>query len=530
MSRLDKILSYVSEIELRSNKLSNLTSESNQLIDQISHINESVAKFDQDIDDINGLINSNQSSITQFNNLYEKSFYLENNLVYNDAITNQTSFEKLTQEYLYILGELKTNDRFMQSNGKNSIVEESSIISHQDQEFSNSSTPTPTPPNLKQMISISNLKLKPMRCTSSESKQIAKKKSRYRLSSIYNINPIAYEDSTISSEDNDFDDSTNMINSVSNSYETLNSIHHDNDILDTKNNMICTPPRAQKGRSNSVPTTKSNMSLTESDIFKDLDCENEMLQFNRLKHFVSFNHLPHDDEDLFFNEFMKSPTPNCEDNFDMTSVISDISHYSPDNGNQEVPSESFCFDNFDQFLRNSKTDLNKDIERAFPHLIRPKEQEQEPRYKFQNPVQMSTSHIATPILDSTYHTTMSSSPRKSASSLLISFVDKSNPPALQPSFTDTLFSLVSKPSPVSTKPTTPQKIKELKKQKRFKTNPISIPNEIQKKRIPPQPMSITIPKVNEFYVNHHSSVFKNPIVRSYNKDALREALANSLLD
>lgn len=101
------------------------------------------------------------------------------------------------------------------------------------------------------------------------------------------------------------------------------------------------------------------------------------------------------------------------------------------------------------------------------------------------------------------------------------------------------------PSVVSTKPPTPEKIRQLKKQNRLKRYvPILVPNEAQLKRIPPQLggasgdslrndgsfSKLTILR-NQKYINHgDSSVFNNPIIRGCNQDAIREALSASLLE
>ena len=232
------------------------------------------------------------------------------------------------------------------------------------------------------MISISNLKLKPMRCTSTTSPTISKKKSRYRLSSIYNINPIAYEESTmetsvatsstssgehtITSDSHEVDHSR-MQNSVTYSYETLDS-HIMNGTTDLHGNM--TPAKISpedtetplnevkattRGRSNSLPTTSTkDNSVPDNDFLKEFDCEDDILRLNRLKHFISVSNLPekhyydHDDQDdtgsdynhkddVFFDEiYTQSPTPQArrnninDGNYDVVSIVSDFSYYSPE--------------------------------------------------------------------------------------------------------------------------------------------------------------------------------------------------------
>ena len=111
-SRLDQIFSFVNEIELRTNRLTSVVNDSNDLINSITTLNASTIEFDDTIDDIRLLMNKNNESITEFKNLHEKAFYLESNLLHNDEVTNQQSFEHITQEYMHILGKLQENDKY----------------------------------------------------------------------------------------------------------------------------------------------------------------------------------------------------------------------------------------------------------------------------------------------------------------------------------------------------------------------------------------------------------------------------------
>ncbi|EDK42720.1 hypothetical protein LELG_00898 [Lodderomyces elongisporus NRRL YB-4239] len=281
-TRLDHILSFVQEIELRSNRLLNVTSSSIDLINSISYINQRLLQDDQDIEEIKNLMDLNRSCLAQLNALNERSFYFESNLHFNDKITNQTAFENLTLEYSHVLKKLSLNDRYMgmvelhnlpatmeRDIDETDLDEEEIDLDLEDVDdeersnvhgYSNHFSSTPTPPDIKKMISISNLRLKPMRCATTtttthpsssspsalaasmpptlrlEPRNITKKKSRYRLSSIYNINPIAYEDlssagttatysvagsSAESLQESDNDSERMMKNSLSRSYETL---------------------------------------------------------------------------------------------------------------------------------------------------------------------------------------------------------------------------------------------------------------------------------------------------------------------
>lgn len=648
-SRLDQIFSFVNEIELRTNRLTSVVNDSNDLINSITTLNASTFEFDDTIDDIRLLMNKNNESISEFKNLHEKAFYLESNLLHNDEITNQQSFEHITHEYMHLMGQLLENDKYNtqdqtptntstreETQLKENLPQQSHYFSDepqheeqpQEQEaFFNHSNP----PDLKKMISISNLKLKPMRCTSTTSPTISKKKSRYRLSSIYNINPIAYEDSTmetsvatsstssgeqtITSDSNEADHSR-MQNSVTYSYETLDS-HIMNGTNALHGNMTPvkgSPPDTgapndtkviTRGRSNSLPTTSTkDNSIPDNDFLKEFDCEDDILRLNRLKHFISVSNLPgkhyydHDDQDdtgsdynhkddIFFDEiYTQSPTPqtrrnNINDgNYDVVSIVSDFSYYSPEKqehhqeqlqhlgtGNDDI----FDYNDFSEFLRKSRLDLNKDLQQAFPHLMPPPQVKESQRYKFHNPIEklLTSSMISTATLDvqasaimnnKTDHdsnrlpykagTTSASmgntafaSSSPSASSILHSYMQKPttphkpNEPANTFSFNDGFFKLYHSISDTPKKPnTTPPKIKELKKSKMIKSNPILIPNEAQLKRIPPSRTDGSASKLiigsNHTRTIRHGdgSIFKNPVAKSYDYSALRDALASSILD
>lgn len=234
MSRLDLILSIVDKLEARSNDILSTVEDSNRLINHLVSMNEEISSLDSSIEDIGDLLSDNSNNMNQFSNLYEKSFYLESNLHVNDIITSQTSFETLTNEFHHLVKRLERNDYYSRvpyvnhPQNEDSIHQNENSIHHNERDESihksyevpshmdtvyetpthmdtaydstlDNITPTTfhpdTPPTVPQMhnkVSLSNLKLKPIRCNS---RKVYKKKSRYRLSGIYNINPIAYEES-----------------------------------------------------------------------------------------------------------------------------------------------------------------------------------------------------------------------------------------------------------------------------------------------------------------------------------------------
>lgn len=664
-SRLDHIFSYVNEIESRANKLTTSVSQSNELINTISFLNQATIEYDQTIDDITTLIEENNNSLNEFKSLHERAFYFDSNILHNDSITNQQAFEHITQEYMHLLGNLRKNDNYNyhdESKKGDEIVNTSqddsnNLKRHHEPEIEHLDPPSPSqpqsqsqplpqeeleqdlsplrdhinPPDLKKMISVSNLRLKPMRCASSTSQLIAKKKSRYRLSSIYNINPIAYDESTIGTSSTSSSateqsttaelstqeyDHSRMQNSVTNSYETLashlldpvqvNEGHELENGLLSKDNLHSIVTKEfdhiiPRGRSNSLPTsTTKDLSFSDDDILKEFDCEVDILRFNRLKHFISVSHLPNkhnygdevhideydidndDEEDnnqdngVFFNDiYHKSPTPQSRlsDHDDMVSVISDYSYYSPDKQQNHGSSENddlFEYDNFSGFLRKSRLDLNKDLHQAFPHLMKPPTAEDTQsemarlKYKFHNPIekQLSSSQISTATFNVQASAVMQtknlqrvtslpylpSNSKNSASSILHSYIERPSTPSETAhssfSFNDSFLKFCqSKLGPTSMenpKLATPPRIKQLKKSKMIKSNPISIPSEAQLKRIPTQVQSLrndgsysklTLGPNHTRLVKHgNGSLFKNPIIGSYDQFALKEALSSSLLD
>ncbi|KAI5951607.1 hypothetical protein KGF54_004681 [Candida jiufengensis] len=694
---LDHPSTFVDQFNILPNQYFNSNPNQINLINQISLINQKILQYDNNIRELIKLMELNKNCLVELNALNAKCFYLNSNLVLDntDSIINQQSFEILNEEYSHILQKLQINEQFnvqilseKEEQSKETIdidnfsedeeeseeqeeeVEEEEELSEEENIYSS----TPTPPDLRKMISISNLKLKPMRCatstitsttnspsTAKPNKLISKQKSRYRLSNIYNINPIAYEDSSfnssttnnnstissIASSEISEDSERLMKNSLSKSYDTIDS-HLNNtfeedqrlqDPINFKKEVMTPPPPtppqqqlAKHTRSNSLPT--STTSIDQNELFKEFDCQQDYLQFNKLKHFISMSNLPRHNlsphEDLFYKEINKSLalTPQQQNNneCDVCSIVSDVSYYSPSDKEQQRQSKSsqfhhndvfneddLKFDTYNNFLRKSALNLREQLQHH--PLNRHKTNFQSllvnhpsSNHKFQNPINIVSSQRSNPTTNiavledqqqrhsntnsfpssrKLLHEVISRSPVisntfeskspplntshnkenvynfsscsydkvlrpptiKSAPSIATSSDQSSNlqsPSLISNEFMKN-FMLTNKKqeTPKNTKPPTPQKIKDLKKQKRFKNIPISIPNQTQLKRIPVNKQvqqengfkilsgsysNLTIMK-NKKYINHgNTSIFNNPIIRNYNEDAIREALSDSLLD
>ncbi|RLV92533.1 hypothetical protein JA1_003105 [Spathaspora sp. JA1] len=416
MSNFDHILSLVNNIESKASQLISNSQDSLNLLNYSDLLNQEIANIDQEQDEIDDLINHNRKYQQHFQGLNERLFYLEQSLHHNDLLVNKNLFEGLTEEYMTVVDKLKVNDSYTYSSSASTVsaattavqeqedpdVSWSSIDDVEDEEIElelPQETNLQSPPDVKKMISISNLKLKPIRCTSNTKSLIQKKKSRYRLSAIYNINPIAYEESTSESSTTDTSFNipstpppvfhnpepstppTRIISSGGEStstYESSNLMqadegaHHDA----TASSVSSASPISKPRRVKSMDET-----IDPENIFKEFNCDQDVLRFNRLKHFISLNHLPsaptHEDINTSIDY----------DNYDVVSVCSDMSYYSPPTQNTE---HILSVDDFSKFLRSSRVELNKDIRTAFPHLV------PDSHTKFHNPSEHI--HRGTPTL------------------------------------------------------------------------------------------------------------------------------------
>ncbi|KAK6456884.1 uncharacterized protein RJT20DRAFT_126959 [Scheffersomyces xylosifermentans] len=478
MSRLDSIVAFIDSLDAKANKLLETAANTEYILKSIDSINNSITRLDSSIEEVRELMEENHKHLSYFSNLYEKAFYLESNLAVNDNITNHTSFETLTTEFKHLIGKLRVNDKHnydgygsmhftprdtssvhtpIRSDGSvqtdnNSVrintplrqvitsSSETVAVSSQealitpessgqlldrhttngsDRTVVNSDRHTPTP--LKSQISISNLKLKPIRCNTAK---VYKKKSHYRLSSIYNLNPIAYEDAYFSGMEDEQSTAPNTPRRIipsasSKASSNIMDYNHDNDnILDYENHyeydqqsvynahsgmdspspvripdgeqveILCdantesTSPLIaltnNRQRSNSLPETHSlkNQRYDLTTAFSPFhlnEDDPETLRLNRLKHFISFGNL-HDldnfpEQELLDDLYHSSPrnevVPNIDDPIDLdnVSICSDLSYFDKELDPEEGLGGEV--DNFENYLRKSRIDLHK----AFPHLL-----------------------------------------------------------------------------------------------------------------------------------------------------------------
>ncbi|OBA18974.1 hypothetical protein METBIDRAFT_223745 [Metschnikowia bicuspidata var. bicuspidata NRRL YB-4993] len=181
MSKLDSLLAMVDEISCRSDKLVGTVDESHKLILLIVDLNTSITKYDTEIDAMSQLATRNNAFLAEFQKLYERAFYLELNFGLNECYTNNTSFGNLYSEYDFLWNEFNATNQNTSPKCTKSEFQNADMVSpapemHQSPEK-----------KVKNIISISDLNLKPLRCKDSK---VQRQKSRYRLSEAYTLNPL----------------------------------------------------------------------------------------------------------------------------------------------------------------------------------------------------------------------------------------------------------------------------------------------------------------------------------------------------
>lgn len=170
MSRLDSLLDLVDTLLARSVRLSSAVAESCALLNNIKELDSAIAYADSKIDSMSELLLLNSACINGFDKLQDKIFFLESNSHVNEYSTNLGSLDILHSEYDHLLSSFRR---------QNDWVQETSP--------SNSKATASQPSaSLRNMLSILNLELKPIKCRSTK---VSKQKSKYRLSA-FNFNPI----------------------------------------------------------------------------------------------------------------------------------------------------------------------------------------------------------------------------------------------------------------------------------------------------------------------------------------------------
>lgn len=220
MSRLDKLLDLVDDLEHKSDTLIQSMAESSRIMNHITCNQESVSCMDNKINQCHSVIGSNHMATQAINDLWYKSYLFENSVHHNDGFTNDNILHNLRDEFRFVG---KKYDCFDSGGGgdsiRNEVSECGSVLdqgisspdlhnlhddvhddlhhSHHDsheadsyiEDLHHSHHQDHTTKTLPKSISISQLNLKPIRC---KSNKVYKKKSHYRISKAFdNINPIS---------------------------------------------------------------------------------------------------------------------------------------------------------------------------------------------------------------------------------------------------------------------------------------------------------------------------------------------------
>lgn len=430
MTTLDHLIKFVDELDSHSLLLVDAVEESSRLISKMMSLTAVANDKDTSIEQMESRVDANAMFLDLVENLMEKTYLLESNMNIDNSITTATSLDNLQTEYTY----LKT--KFNMDNSESNFIPTSSSSTRESMSLPRSSVYTDNKrlssiygatdaitrmldyqfhskedkmdiesiaeeprPSLSHQISVSNLSLKPLRCSNTTT--IDKKKSKYRVSKVYNINPVAYDnvssifDDTSSSihmtpeqKPNPFEaysreynlpaprrlfsnaTETTLLSTTEGSAANNIMLHHEND----GNSSEATEDISftyfdnhlqLKHKSNSLPDIGSSDPQfgLYIDMQKGPDTRN--MRNSRLKHFMSYSHftstgveVSSDLEGVQNDHLENELNIESTDHLDAISMISDFSYYSPDKQHDE----SMIFeddDNFNKFLRKSRLDLNK---------------------------------------------------------------------------------------------------------------------------------------------------------------------------
>lgn len=568
MSKIDHLLSLADNLSLRSDKLVTSICESNNLISLILELNGSIAAADSQIDTMTEVINKNNICLNEFEKLYEKSFFLESNLLYNQSYTNETSLDNLSKEYLHLLS----------SFGHHNVCHlvEKDVL------------PPPENRALKNMLSISNLELKPIRCRTTK---VAKQKSRYRLSAAYTLNPLS---------------ETSARDFLKSSHETVSTLMEEYESPDSLVTSLAEDDTPKFARTQSVRSHRTTTVNVSEAVHSDAKTTESAATASDLANLDKKS--PQHEHNLFIFRAMSPVNLSSVNLDDLEEYDFSLSDSSP------TPSDDL--DNFHKYLRQSRVDLRT----AFPaplykstshesvfSTVQIPTQKPQP-LKFHNPALMLTSHAKEAVNQPTAETIYSSSipshtslsvppvvsnfkehsrkllndllrlelpesptkakpitPRRKSNFTLFNLLNspmgspsgfsniKEEPTTnsnsrrgsidlVSKSLTSGLMSLVGSTWPVEPSPSLPTPLHcpppQLKKLRKGIRDPIEFHNEVHHKRLPVHDRkpnngshsSITIGPGKQKVINHgEASIFKRPTVRRMSQQLLHEALRESLL-
>jgi hypothetical protein len=523
MSRLDLLILFMDRLESLSATLVQAAAHTAELAQQSTRLHLALSAADAAIGTLSATVAANLDYLRRLGQLHERSFFLEASFDTNDPVTNQTAWLNLHAEF-----------------------------EHLETAFRHSPTAAPPlqPHTLSNSYSVSNIRLKPIRC---REKKAYKKKLRYRLSQIYTINPLASSPIPETPGIDSWSDAGTPLEQTQQTAPLLT--------LATSPETSAATPRV---RSNSVPDLQRdafdnvNMMRSTNIMNRYHDESEETLRYKRLRHFVSVNdgfHLrpppPLQETTAADASFTKTPvfTPiESQPDFELLDIdqCSDFSYYSPDKLEEDKLEE----DNYGQYLRKSRLDLHH----ILPNVIKRSSSHdsifaRQSSWKFHNPVDKC---VAAPTIkvsdDSIYFQSArkesgedgSDKPAQTARFLSDVILKDAATPMRNAGFSLFDFATNSpftKPSiQVAESPTRPAP--RIKATPTVRTMPIAIATHNQAMRQPPvrkdrtdgTHSSLTIgPNKTRIFTHGEQSYFKRPLASKVSQNSLHEALNFNML-
>lgn len=565
----------VDQIESRLDLLLNIAQTNCNAVETISSTYDNIREMELESHHLGDSVTRTQAWLHKLSTLHEKSVFLESLISQGDYLSSKALLDAISAEYQQLLGcreYITKNQEFPWEKGRGPNT---TAVDSQDRGFTMCEEQVPV---IEKMPSISQLKLKPIRCNS---KQLYKKKSRYRLSGVFNVNPISLDDSPrLSNECYDSESSpcashTDFVNdnpgevnmfppktpipltktngfaklsyesSASNTEASFGGVHSINCFTEDTGADQLPPPNASydmclpfltRNRSNSVPC----IGLEAATNTYPIGCDNQERHQSKdkhLRHFISYPRIP------LAN---KAVLTRCDQESLMSAISIDDDRQPRD-----------CNIDFAAYLRSAPEEFNE----LLP-LRRVRSQDSifnEPKHviKYRNPAEGLRPIVRepSPTLDSVLPTATPVNNLQSGDSRsLLTHVMRRNtsfPAVVTPSQTppnDFSKKQLNEGSPIESfgksisnsfrnfLSTSPKKQKQLmpKKAVRFEMpqTPIRAPNSIQEKRMP-----INIPRTDGAHsqltigpgllriLKHGDSlVFKRPATLNLRPDYLHDAL------
>lgn len=175
MTRTDSLLSAVDALIQRLDAVVRLFDDLSRLVWRLLELNLTISHADAEIDAMTRLVNSNNLCLNELERLREKLHFSQPHVLL------EPDFERLAAAFKAQNEPYKTEE----------VLEPE--------------------PQLNSVVSVSNLHLKPLRCR----RTVDKRKSRYRISAAYTLNPLAPRQVSQLSSESIFDEYPTSFDSVS---------------------------------------------------------------------------------------------------------------------------------------------------------------------------------------------------------------------------------------------------------------------------------------------------------------------------